>query len=79
MKKNIISAIVLCVISFVAGLAFGWNGCTSKNRTVYNLSILKGQLADTIMSRNNVYDMDGGDQMAEYLEVSARLDTLLAK
>ena len=27
----------------------------------------------------NVYDMDGSDQMASYLYVSARLDTLLAK
>lgn len=40
---------------------------------------VKGQLADSIMSNNNVYDMDGSDQMASYLYVSARLDTLLAK
>lgn len=78
MKKTIIST-GLVVITFVLGMYCGWTGCTSKHRVVYNLSILKGQLADTIMDRNNVYDMDGGDQMAKYLEVSAQLDTLLAK
>ena len=78
MKKTIIST-VLVVITFAIGIYCGWTGCASKHRTVYNLAITKGQLADTIMDRNNVYDMDGGDQMAKYLEVSAQLDTLLAK
>ena len=78
MKKTIIST-VLVVITFVIGMYCGWTGCASKHRAVYNLAITKGQLADTIMDRNNVYDMDGGDQMAKYLEVSAQLDTLLAK
>lgn len=79
MKKTIFISALVCVITFVLGMHCGWTGCASKHRTVYNLAITKGQLADTIMDRNNVYDMDGGDQMAKYLEVSAQLDTLLAK
>ena len=79
MKKTIIISTVIGVLCFVLGMSAGWHGHKSQSRAVYKLAILKGQLADSIMSNNNVYDMDGSDQMASYLYVSARLDTLLAK
>lgn len=79
MKKAIILSTLVCIVSFTLGMSAGWHGHKSQSRTVYRLAILKGQLADSIMSNNNVYDMDGSDQMASYLYVSARLDTLLAK
>ena len=79
MKKTIIISTVVGVLCFVLGMSAGWSGHKSQSRAVYKLAILKGQLADSIMDHNNVYDMDGGDQMASYLYVSARLDTLLAK
>ena len=79
MKKTIIISTVVGVLCFVLGMSAGWHGHKSQSRTVYKLAVLKGQLADSIMDRNNIYDMDGGDQMASYLYVSARLDTLLAK
>ena len=79
MKKTIIISTVIGVLCFVLGVLSGWHGHKSQSRAVYKLAILKGQLADSIMSNNNVYDMDGSDQMASYLYVSARLDTLLAK
>lgn len=79
MKKTIIISTVIGVLCFVLGMSAGWHGHKSQSRVVYKLAILKGQLADSIMSNNNVYDMDGSDQMASYLYVSARLDTLLAK
>ena len=79
MKKVIITSTLVCLVSFVLGMSAGWHGHKSQSRAVYRLAILKGQLADSIMSNNNVYDMDGSDQMASYLYVSARLDTLLAK
>lgn len=79
MKKAIIISTLVCLVSFVLGMSAGWHGHKSQSRAVYKLAILKGQLADSIMSNNNVYDMDGSDQMASYLYVSARLDTLLAK
>ena len=79
MKKTIITSTVVGVLCFILGMSAGWNGHKSQSRAVYRLAILKGQLADSIMSNNNVYDMDGSDQMASYLYVSARLDTLLAK
>lgn len=79
MKKTMIISTVVCVLCFVLGMSAGWHGHKSQSRAIYKLAILKGQLADSIMSNNNVYDMDGSDQMASYLYVSARLDTLLAK
>ena len=79
MKKTIIISTVVGVLCFILGMSAGWHGRKSQSRAVYRLAILKGQLADSIMSNNNVYDMDGSDQMASYLYVSARLDTLLAK
>ena len=79
MKKAIILSTLVCIVSFTLGMSAGWHGHKSQSRAVYRLAILKGQLADSIMSNNNVYDMDGSDQMASYLYVSARLDTLLAK
>ena len=79
MKKTIIISTTVGVLCFVLGMSAGWSGHKSQSRAVYKLAILKGQLADSIMSNNNVYDMDGSDQMASYLYVSARLDTLLAK
>ena len=79
MKKIIIISTLVCLVSFTLGMSAGWHGHKSQSRTVYRLAILKGQLADSIMDRNNVYDMYGGDQMTSYLYVSARLDTLLAK
>lgn len=79
MKKTIIISTVVGVLFFVLGMSAGWHGHKSQSRAVYKLATLKGQLADSIMSNNNVYDMDGSDQMASYLYVSARLDTLLAK
>lgn len=79
MKKVIITSTLVCLVSFILGISAGWYGHKSQSRAVYKLAILKGQLADSIMDRNNVYDVDGGDQMTSYLYVSARLDTLLAK
>ena len=79
MKKTIILLTLACIVSFTLGMSAGWHGHKSQSRAVYRLAILKGKLADSIMSNNNVYDMDGSDQMASYLYVSARLDTLLAK
>ena len=79
MKKTIIISTVVGVLCFVLGMSAGWHGHKSQSRAVYKLAILKGQLADSIMSNNNVHDMDGSDQMASYLYVSDRLDTLLAK
>ena len=79
MKKTIIISTLVGVLCFVLGMSAGWHGHKSQSRAVYRLAILKGRLADSIMSNNNVYDMDGSDQMASYLYVSARLDTLLAK
>ena len=69
MKKTIILLTLVCLVSFVLGMSAGWHGHKSQSRAVYKLAILKGQLADSIMDRNNIYDMNGGDQITSYLYV----------
>ena len=54
MKKTIIISTVVGVLCFVLGMSTGWHGHKSQSRAVYRLAILKGQLADSIMSNNNV-------------------------
>ena len=43
---------------------------------LYDLLQQKSDLADSIMDKNNVYDMDGSDNMADYLKVSASIDSI---
>ena len=79
MKKIIIISTLVCLVSFTLGMSAGWHVHKSQSRAVYGLAIPKGQIADSIMDHNNVYDMNSGCNMTSCLHVSARLDTLLAK
>lgn len=83
MKKFISISVVCAIVTFVAGCQVGFHGCESKYRTMgpdyYKLHDLleqKSDLADSIMSNNDVYDMDGSDQMAKYLHISAQIDSI---
>ena len=81
--KKIISISIVCVfVSFVTGCQIGYMGACKKYRKgpdfykLYDLLQKKSDLADSIMDRNNVYDMDGGDQVAEYLRISSSIDSI---
>lgn len=81
MKKYVIS-IVCVIVAFAAGVKCGNNASGNEQNghnfyKLYDLYSEKSDLADTIMWRNNVPDMDGGDQMAKYLEVSAQIDSII--
>jgi hypothetical protein len=43
---------------------------------LYDLLQQKSDLADSIMDNNNIYDIDGSDNMADYLNVSASIDSI---
>ena len=43
---------------------------------LYDLLQQKSDLADSIMDHNNIYDIDGSDNMADYLKVSASIDSI---
>ena len=81
--KKIISISIVCVfVSLMAGCQLGYMGACKKYRKgqdfykLYDLLQKKSDLADSIMDRNNVYDMDGSDNMAGYLKVSASIDSI---
>ena len=82
MKKIISISIVCAFVSLMAGCQLGYMGACKKYQNdpdfykLYDLLQKKSDLADSIMSRNDVYDMDGSDNMADYLNVSASIDSI---
>lgn len=82
MKKIILISIVCMFVSFVTGCQLGYTGACEKYQKgpdfykLYDLLQKKSDLADSIMNHNNVYDMDGSDNMADYLKVSASIDSI---
>ena len=81
--KKIISISIVCVfVSLMAGCQLGYMGACKKYRKgqdfykLYDLLQKKSDLADSIMDRNGIYDMDGSDNMADYLKVSASIDSI---
>ena len=81
MKK--ISILIVCVfVSLIAGCQVGYMGACKKYKKgpdfykLYDLLQKKSDLADSIMDHNNIYDIDGGDQVAEYLKISASIDSI---
>lgn len=82
MKKFISISIVCVIISIVAGCQIGYMGACKKYRKgedfykLYDLLQKKSDLSDSIMDRNYIYDVDGGDQMTDYLHISAQIDSI---
>ena len=81
--KKIISISIVCVFaSLIVGCQLGYMGACKKYRKgpdfykLYYLLQKKSDLADSIMDHNNIYDIDGGDQVAEYLKISASIDSI---
>ena len=81
--KKIISISIVCVFaSLIVGCQLGYMGACKKYKKgpdfykLYYLLQQKSDLADSIMDHNNIYDIDGGDQVAEYLKISASIDSI---
>ena len=89
MKKVIITSTVCAIIAFIAGVLTGYHGCESKydlvlanyNTIPYKIELIKAQeaaldAADHVMGEHNLFDTDGGDNMAKYLHKAAIVDSL---
>ena len=82
MEKTVSLLIIGCFICLLGGCQIGYMGACKKFRKgpdfykMYDLLQQKSDLADSIMDHNNIYDIDGGDQVAEYLKISARIDSI---
>ena len=85
MRKIITISIVCVFVSLIVGYQLGYMRACKKFRKgpdfykLYDLLQKKANLADSIMDKNNVYDIDGSDNMADYLKVSASIDSLQNK
>ena len=82
MEKTVSLLIIGCFICLLGGCQIGYMGACKKFRKgpdfykMYDLLQQKSDLADSIMDHNNIYDIDGGDQVAEYLKISASIDSI---
>ena len=80
MKKAIMISTAICVLCFVLGVSSGWRGCKSYSRS-NKIEIVKAQdaalkAADKVMYNNQLFDTDGSDAMADYLQKAAVVDSL---
>lgn len=82
--KKIILGILACSACFYAGwylsqkwydIDFLYEANSFKRECLYvaDEALLK---VDAIMDNNDLYDKDGSDEMAEYLELRCKLDSL---
>lgn len=82
MKKNII----LCTLAGIACFGAGWFTCLKVNTDSVESANFKRELIDTqnaalekaeiVMDNNNLWDADGSDDMADYLELCFQVDSL---
>lgn len=88
MKKIIITTVCV-IIAFIAGILTGYHGCESKYRLIkanantipYKIEVIDAQraaldAADQVMGEHELFDTDGGDNMANYLHKAAIVDSL---
>lgn len=89
MKKFIPAFIVSIIVAFVVGCQCGYHGCESKysviksnaNTIPYKIEVINAQraaldAADKVMEKNELFDTDGSDTMAKYLELAHKVDSL---
>lgn len=72
MKKNIIIAAAI-IAAFVAGFK-----CNNKSEMI-NAQSKALEKAEELMDKHNLYDADGSDTMADYLDAVAKVDSLYAQ
>ena len=88
MKKIIITTVCI-IIAFIAGVLTGYHGCESKYRLIkanantipYKIEVINAQraaldAADHVIDEYNLFDTDGGDTMAKYLDLAHKVDSL---
>lgn len=88
MKKIIITTVCV-IIAFIAGVLTGYHGCESKYRLIkanantipYKIEVIDAQraaldAADQVMEGHELFDTDGGNDMANYLHKAAIVDSL---
>ena len=89
MNKFIPAFIVSTIVAFVVGCQCGYHGCESKysvikanaNTIPYKIEVINAQraalkAADKVMEKNELFDTDGSDTMAKYLELAHKVDSL---
>lgn len=83
--KKIIS---ICALAAIVAFGAGYLTCQKVNQVEflneansvkYEILTLQGealQRVDTIMSNNEIYDIDGSDTMSDYLTIRCKIDSI---
>lgn len=83
MKKNILLCTIAAIVAFGAGyftcLKVNTDSVKSHN---FKLELINAQYdalekAETVMDNNDLWDADGSDDMADYMELCSKVDSLL--
>ena len=78
MKKVIITTVCV-IIAFIAGVLTVYYGFEYKYH--HKIELIKSQkaaldAADSVMGNNELFDTDGSDAMAKYLDLAHKVDSL---
>ena len=78
MKKVIITTVCV-IIAFIAGVLTVYYGFECKYHN--KIELIKAQkaaldAADSVMGNNELFDTDGSDTMAKYLDLAHKVDSL---
>ena len=89
MKKTIITSVLSAFAAFIIGIQCGYRECESKydlieanaNTIPYKIEVINAQraaldAADHVMGEHNLFDTDGSDVMAKYLDLAHKVDSL---
>lgn len=82
MKKNILICTIAAIVAFGAGyltsLKVNTDSVEAKRFKVELIDAQNAALeqAEKVMWNNNLFDADGSDDMADYLELSCEVDSL---
>lgn len=82
MKKNIILCTLAAIVAFVAGWFTSLKVNTfSVEQKAFYYELIDAQnaalvTAEVVMDNNNLWDTDGSDDMAEYMELCCKVDSI---
>ena len=79
---------IFCTLAAIVAFGAGYLTCqkvndveflNEANSVKYEILTLQGkalQRVDTIMSNNEIYDIDGSDTMSDYLTIRCKIDSI---
>jgi hypothetical protein len=70
--------IIICALLAIVGFGAGYLTCQKVNVDIQLIDAQNAALekAEIVMDNNDLWDIDGSDDMAEYMELTAEVDSI---